>query len=80
MSILQNAISSTPGKVAGVAQVCGVTVRAVYKWLKLGRLPRTDYTGETDYANRIANETGGKYTASEILSSVNTSSKRVQLK
>lgn len=38
----------------GIAQVCGVTYHAAYKWLKKGRWPRTEYTGETDYVTRIA--------------------------
>lgn len=80
MSVLENAIASTPGKVPGVAKACGVTVRAVYKWLRAGRLPRTDYTGETDYSKKISIETGGKFSASDILHSVNSSSTRVPSK
>lgn len=36
------------------ATLCKVSRPAVDKWLKRGRLPRTDYTGETNYAERIA--------------------------
>ncbi|CAM3899740.1 helix-turn-helix domain-containing protein [Rheinheimera salexigens] len=67
MHILEQAIESTPNKVSGVAKACGVSVRAVYKWLKAGKLPRTDYTGETEYAKKIANETDGKFSALQIL-------------
>lgn len=37
-----------------VALACGVSYQAVRKWESKGRLPRTEYTGETDYATRIA--------------------------
>lgn len=55
-------------KVAVVARVCGLTPKAVYKWIERGSLPRTEFTGETDYAALIANASGGKYTATEIRS------------
>ncbi|WP_252499240.1 transcriptional regulator, partial [Escherichia coli] len=34
-------------RVAVVADVCGVSQRAIYKWMDNGKLPRTEYTGET---------------------------------
>lgn len=37
-----------------VAEVCGITVRGVYKWRALQALPRTDYTGETHYSALLA--------------------------
>ena len=39
---------------SALAMHCDVTYQAVRKWEKKGRLPRTEYTGETDYAARIA--------------------------
>lgn len=39
------------GKLAGV---CGVTYQAIRKWERAGRLPRTEWTGETNYARKIA--------------------------
>ncbi|OZY42200.1 hypothetical protein CJF43_07245 [Pseudomonas fragi] len=42
------------GGVPDVAAACQVSPRAVYKWLSAESLPRTEYTGETDYAKRIA--------------------------
>jgi len=38
----------------------------VDKWLKRGRLPRTDYTGETNYAALIAQACREKDPATEI--------------
>ena len=37
-----------------VAQACEVTPSAVHKWQTRNRLPRTEWTGETNYAVRIA--------------------------
>lgn len=42
------------GGVLAVALACGKSPRAVYKWLTADCLPRTEYTGETRYAERIA--------------------------
>lgn len=54
MSTLKTAIDKAGGP-ASAAKVCGVSARAVYKWLSNESLPRTDYTGETDYAQLLAN-------------------------
>lgn len=53
MSQLKQAIEGAGGATT-VAAACGVSPRAVYKWVASGCLPRTEYTGETDYAVRIA--------------------------
>ncbi|ATR83800.1 hypothetical protein CS390_15255 [Pseudomonas sp. HLS-6] len=53
MQALRKAIEDAGG-VAAVALACGKTPRAVYKWLASGCLPRTEYTGETKYSERIA--------------------------
>ena len=36
------------------AKACGVVYQAVQKWRAKGRLPRTEHTGETNHAERIA--------------------------
>lgn len=36
--------------IQGAAQACGVSYHAARKWVQSGRLPRTEWTGETDYA------------------------------
>ncbi|HBY0167284.1 TPA: Cro/Cl family transcriptional regulator, partial [Klebsiella pneumoniae] len=41
-------------RVPVVAEACGCSPRAIYKWIANGSLPRTDYTEETNYAEKIA--------------------------
>ncbi|MEC5321496.1 Cro/Cl family transcriptional regulator [Brenneria populi subsp. brevivirga] len=53
-------------KVSVVASACGLTPKAVYKWIHRGSLPRTEFTGETCYAKKIASVSNGKYTELEI--------------
>ena len=50
-----------------VAKACGVSERAVYKWLKNGFLPKTEFFGKTKCASKIEEISGGKYQASEML-------------
>lgn len=50
-----------------LAQACGVRHQSVYKWQARGRLPRSDWTGETDYASRIEIATGGRITRAQLL-------------
>ncbi|WP_312676866.1 DNA-binding protein, partial [Escherichia coli] len=38
-----------------------------YKWMDNGKLPRTEYTGETNYAEKIALESNGLFSADAIL-------------
>lgn len=52
-----------------LAKLCGVTYQAVRKWEAAGRLPRTEWTGETDYASRISTacaEKGVELTEAEL--------------
>ncbi len=65
MQSLKKAIDAAGGVVA-VAQACEKSPRAVYKWLSAGRLPRTEYTGETIYAQRICDLAAANGTPIEI--------------
>ncbi|WP_138438551.1 helix-turn-helix domain-containing protein [Marinobacter alexandrii] len=70
MNVLKKAIDQIPGKVPAAAKACGVSVRAVYKWVDRGMLPRTEYTGETDYASKLAEESGGAFEADWLKSEI----------
>ncbi|MBD2822923.1 DNA-binding protein [Xenorhabdus sp. 42] len=50
-----------------VARACGISERAVYKWLKNGFLPKTEFFGKTNYAETIQKISDGKYQAEELL-------------
>ena len=52
--------------VAKVAGLCGLSVRAVYKWRTSNSLPRTEYTGETRYSEILSQALGGSVSAEEI--------------
>lgn len=58
--------------VSNTARISGISVRAIYKWIERGRLPRTEYTGETNYAERIETATNGLVTANELLKPAKT--------
>ena len=53
MSAVHTAIECAGGPIAAAA-ACQVSRQAVDKWLANGRLPRTEYTGETCYAVALA--------------------------
>lgn len=44
-----------------------VTYQAIRKWEKAGRLPRTEWTGETNYSETIERLTEGKVTKEALL-------------
>lgn len=46
-----------------VAEACGVGQAAVLRWESNACLPRTDFTGETDYAERISRATNFAFSA-----------------
>lgn len=50
-----------------LARGLGVTHQAVRKWEIAGRLPRTEWTGETRYAETIERLTGGAVTKALLL-------------
>lgn len=51
---------------AAAASACGVTYQAVRKWEK-GGLPRSEWTGETRHAEKLAAASGGLVTAHALL-------------
>lgn len=53
MSAIKEAVKCVGGAKAA-ARACGVSVRAVYKWIAADALPRTEYTGETTYVAKLA--------------------------
>ena len=50
-----------------MSRICGVCVSAVYRWYERGHLPRTEWTGETHYAEKIEAATKGAITKDELL-------------
>lgn len=58
-----------PSGVSRCLGAAGITITpwAVNKWLRQGRLPRTEYTGETTYARVLAAAAGGQVSAEELL-------------
>jgi hypothetical protein len=77
MSVLKKSIDKIPGKIPAAAKACGVSVRAVYKWIDRGMLPRTDYTGETNYAEQLADAANGAFSADWLKSAIIRESKQV---
>lgn len=51
-----------------LARECKVSHQAVRKWQRQGRMPRTEWTGETTYATAIETATGGKVPKALLLS------------
>jgi len=62
------AIEAAGGQ-ACVARACGVKQPTVFGWTKSG-LPRTDWTGETNYSAEIESLSEGKVTRDWILTGV----------
>ena len=50
-----------------LADVCERSYQAVKKWEKAGRLPRTEWTGETSYSVKIEKATNGEITREALL-------------
>lgn len=72
MNSLKEAINLIEGGVPKAADICGVSVRAVYKWLDRNRLPRTEYTGETSYAKKLEAASNGAVSAKNLLNLTKT--------
>lgn len=63
---LEKALELAGGQ-TGLANIVGLTPQAVQKWVANGCLPRTEWTGETNYAEQIAQSLDFKVTKSELL-------------
>jgi hypothetical protein len=60
------------GSYDAIGKVCGgLSGKAVMKWRNNGRPPRTEYTGETKYAEKIAEATGYKVKVADLLPGIN---------
>lgn len=61
------------GSFASIGRVCGgLSGEAVRRWHARGRPPRTEYTGETDYASSISLATSGAVKRSELRPAIQT--------
>lgn len=52
---------------AKLASELKLTYQSFNYWLRAGRMPRTEWTGETDYASRIEQLTDGAVTRAVLL-------------
>lgn len=50
-----------------IAVLCGVTYQAVQRWYRLGQLPRTEWTNETQYATKIEKLSKKNYRRSDLI-------------
>ena len=66
MSPIKKAVVCVGG-VSAAARLCGVSSRAINKWVAAGRLPRTEFTGETRHAENLASGAEGEFTAESLL-------------
>jgi len=66
MSAIGFAVDKVGGPVAA-AKACGIRRQAIDKWIAKGSLPRTDYTGETNYAEKLSEAAAGEFTAEWLL-------------
>lgn len=55
------------GSFSAISRVCQVSRVTVHNWNQQGRLPRTDYTGETEYWKKIKNAVNGELTKDQLL-------------
>ena len=72
MNLIKEAVRLAGGT-GKAAKACGVSPRAVNKWIRSGRLPRTEYSGETYHATHLAEASGGKFSAAWLLISLKES-------
>ncbi|WP_151708219.1 hypothetical protein [Acinetobacter junii] len=70
MNPIQQAIDAVGGRTSAAA-LLGISYVAVRKMAEKGVLPRTDYTGETKYAEIFAKNSKGKVTKEWLLEKAN---------
>lgn len=70
MNPIQQAIDAVGGRTAA-STLLGISYVAVRKMAEKGVLPRTDYTGETNYAHILADNSNGKVTKEWLLDKAN---------
>lgn len=70
MNPVEIAVEAVGGQTAA-AKICGKSPVAIHKWVKNACLPRTEYTKKTNYAEMLANASGGKFTAAWLLGEAN---------
>ncbi|WP_437887032.1 hypothetical protein [Phytobacter sp. V91] len=70
MNPVELAVEAVGGQ-AAAAKICGKSAVAIHKWVKNACLPRTEYTKKTNYAEMLANASGGKFTAAWLLGEAN---------
>ncbi|MDK9634286.1 hypothetical protein [Enterobacter hormaechei] len=70
MNPVEVAVEAVGGQ-AAAAKICEKSPVAIHKWVKNGCLPRTEYTKKTNYAEKLADASGGKFTAEWLLCEAN---------
>jgi len=55
-----NKAAEIAGSFEELGRACKITGKAIKKWAAQGRPPRTEYTGETQYAELISARVDGK--------------------
>lgn len=55
---------------AKLAKQLGISYQAMNHWHLINRMPRTEYSGETNHAQKIQEATGGKVKIEDLLGSV----------
>lgn len=75
MNLIKRAIKQVGG-LSAMGRFCGVQYTAVRRWRDNNRLPRTELTGETNYAADIEHATHGRITREQLLEQTRIAWKR----
>ena len=70
MNPMQKAIAAVGGRTIA-ANLLGMSYVAIRKMEEKGALPRTDYTGETNYAQTLANNSHGQISKEWLMDKAN---------